>query len=298
MAGRHDSLLQRRPRPGLAGRPRGVRLESQRCPHPFRPELACVGAARDQALFPQSLRWSRAGDSGIRHRRRRSSCPRIDESSQLCNSYSSAHAVAHELGHVLGLGHEERGCALMNGRGTWSGAEHCRQEAVWTWRCGLLEPDDINGVCGALRRAHEHHGRGSCPAYAPIQAPVSPRSSIASVRRSADGGIVVLPLLGRAGTATGWRLRPAGAVSSASRCTPVSRVGVGERSHMPETPVRQSARQWSTDALPPGPSASASRWQMRTIGCLRRAAHCYSLAPSTDPLGRPSDQPGDGWITV
>ena len=99
--------------------------------------------------------------------------PRIDESSQLCNSYSSAHAVAHELGHVLGLGHEERGCALMNGRGTWSGAQHCRQEAVWTWRCGLLEPDDINGVVALYGGRTSSTSRGSCSAYAPIRAPLS-----------------------------------------------------------------------------------------------------------------------------
>ena len=160
MAGRHDSLLQRRARPGLAGGPRGLRLESQRCARPFRPELARVGAARDQALLAQPLRWSRARRRWVTSAQATIELPRIDESSQLCNSYSSAHAVAHELGHVLGLGHEERGCALMNGRGTWSGAQHCRQEAVWTWRCGLLEPDDINGVVSALRRSHEHHEPG------------------------------------------------------------------------------------------------------------------------------------------
>ena len=66
MAGRHDSLLQRRRRPGLARGPRRLRLEPQRRPHPFRAQLACVGATRDQALLAQPLRRSRARDGGLR----------------------------------------------------------------------------------------------------------------------------------------------------------------------------------------------------------------------------------------
>src|SRR5262245_4210066 len=46
---------------------------------------------------------------------------RRDQGSPYCNSYTAALAIAHELGHVLGLGHETRGCSLMNPEGTMQG---------------------------------------------------------------------------------------------------------------------------------------------------------------------------------
>ncbi len=251
MAGRHDSLLQRRARPGLAGGPRRLRLESQRCPRPFRPELARVGAARDQALLATTAA-SVTREATVGYVAQATiELPRIDESSQLCNSYSSAHAVAHELGHVLGLGHEERGCALMNGRGTWSGAQHCRQEAVWTWRCGLLEPDDINGVVSALRRPHEHH---------------EPRLvfRVCADPRAAEP-------LGRAPGRRDRRaaLRPARTTGDASlpRRSDAVSGRLGDRARR-ETPAR---RRSPAQSATPGASASASRWRW-PIGCLSRAA--------------------------
>jgi hypothetical protein len=201
--------------------------------------------------------------------------PRIDESSQLCNSYSSAHAVAHELGHVLGLGHEERGCALMNGRGTWSGARHCRQEAVWTWRCGLLEPDDINGAVALYGGRTSTTSRGSCSAYAPISEPLS-----LSAERRTQGIVVlrfgrpvlpVLPLFLAAMTRSqgGWAIAHAqnACPTEFSRATRYPwNVGIGEQVAMNDQ-LSQPGR------------------------------YCYALW-STDPLGRPSDRPATVWITV
>ena len=201
--------------------------------------------------------------------------PRIDESSGICNSYSSVHAVAHELGHVLGLGHEERGCALMNGIGTWRGAQHCRQEAVWTWRCGLLEPDDINGVVKLYGGRTSTTSRGSCSAYTPIRAPLS-----LSAERRNDGSVglrfgrpalpvVPLFLAALAGSQGGW------AIASARNACPTAFTGakryawsvrVGEQMTIADRPTQ------------PG-------------------RHCYALW-STDPLGRPSDKPATVWITV
>ena len=201
--------------------------------------------------------------------------PRIDESSQLCNSYSSAHAVAHELGHVLGLGHEERGCALMNPRGTWSGAQHCRQEAVWTWRCGLLEPDDVNGAVKLYGGRTSAASRGSCPAYTSI---VAPARLLAERRAGSLVGLsftrptsppMPLFLAAMTGSQGGW------AIAHARNVCPMKfadakryawTVGIGEQMAISER------------APEPG-------------------RYCYALW-SSDPLGRPSDRPATVWVTL
>jgi hypothetical protein len=56
--------------------------------------------------------------------------------------------VAHELGHVLGLGHEDRRCALMNSVHVRGGGGRCSQEpaAVSRRYRRLLERDDVLGV--------------------------------------------------------------------------------------------------------------------------------------------------------
>jgi len=72
--------------------------------------------------------------------------PRLDPTSEVCNHFASAQMVAHELGHVLGLHHENRGCARMNATGSWNGPTRCHNGERWQWRCGLVEHDDASGV--------------------------------------------------------------------------------------------------------------------------------------------------------
>lgn len=56
--------------------------------------------------------------------------------------------VAHELGHVLGLAHENRVCALMNPFHLRGGGSRCDQSraAVRARYRTLLEPDDVEGA--------------------------------------------------------------------------------------------------------------------------------------------------------
>ena len=65
---------------------------------------------------------------------------------------SAAALAAHELGHVLGLGHEPHRCSVMaavvdTGRGSRCGIGAC----TVLWRC-LVEPDDAAGAIALYGR--------------------------------------------------------------------------------------------------------------------------------------------------
>jgi hypothetical protein len=97
---------------------------------------------------------------------------RRDDSSPYCNRYFAALALAHELGHVLGLGHETRGCALMNPSGTFRGPHDCPQAQRWQWRCRLLMPDDVAGAVDLYGgSAAPYRGGSDCDLYSGIAAP-------------------------------------------------------------------------------------------------------------------------------
>jgi hypothetical protein len=66
--------------------------------------------------------------------------------------WTMLHVAAHELGHILGLDHEDRRCAVMNSLGNAAGGLRCLPGMgvmPGRWRCRVIELDDIRG---AVRR--------------------------------------------------------------------------------------------------------------------------------------------------
>jgi hypothetical protein len=60
--------------------------------------------------------------------------------------YTMALVVAHELGHVLGLDHEDRVCATMNSYLVNNHPGNCSAAPAGKWICRLLRTDDVRGA--------------------------------------------------------------------------------------------------------------------------------------------------------
>jgi hypothetical protein len=198
--------------------------------------------------------------------------PRLDESSSVCNSYASATMVAHEFGHVLGLSHETRGCALMNPTGSWRGAKLCTSSNPWEWRCELLEYDDVRGAV-ALYGGRIATTARNCPAYTAMGAPFGFAAEADSDRSGIDlrfsrPGLPKMPTF----LAAGARSEGGYAVK-------------GELNRCPTDFKAAQRYRWSVTA-----GAETTIFQASAPG-----RYCYAVW-AFDQLGRPSAQPALAWV--
>jgi len=93
-----------------------------------------------------------------------------------CDRYSAARVLAHELGHIVGLDHDDSHCAAMNTSGNRRGSVHCKPSPPWEWHCRLLEQTDLAAAAKLYGGTPKStRGDGNCNLYAPVQPPAEVR---------------------------------------------------------------------------------------------------------------------------
>lgn len=160
----------------------GVRLRFVRAPRRrarvsirYWPQAGCVGGGVTGTSYNSVT--GRAVRAEVR-------ISRPDPRNIACSRWAITMVVAHELGHVLGLGHEPRRCALMNTRLVTLSPERCTPPLEpWRWRCRILEPDDVRGAVRLYGGRVRSRGRPICDLF---PAPATP-ASLAAVPDSLGG---------------------------------------------------------------------------------------------------------------
>src|SRR5207245_6329307 len=103
-------------------------------------------SSRRNANVLVGIRWFRAaGDANIQRTNGRFVGAKVGiQNGQ--DRYTMALVVAHELGHVLGLGHENRVCATMNTHLGDNHTEHCSAPPPGLLVGRLLRADDVRSA--------------------------------------------------------------------------------------------------------------------------------------------------------
>jgi Matrixin len=103
-------------------------------------------SSRRDAKVLLGVQWfTAAGDARPVIRNRRIYSAKVGIRNGL-DRYTMALVVAHELGHVLGLGHETRVCATMNRALDVDHPQLCPSPPQGMWVCRLLRDDDVRGA--------------------------------------------------------------------------------------------------------------------------------------------------------
>lgn len=181
--------------------------------------------------------------------------------------FTMAQVAAHELGHVLGLDHEDRLCATMNSG--WYA--RCGTLFDGQWRCRLLELDDVRG---AIRL----YGGRPRPLRTP---PVCYELSLPAP--PSEVSIVLAPEWGVSARIT-WR----NATSKNLADVDIRR----GRDVCPRRPSEGEGQIGSASSILPGQLASADDYDE-----LEPGRYCYALW-SLDDFGRRSKRALLAWLDV
>lgn len=185
-----------------------------------------------------------------------------------CSHWAITLVTAHELGHVLGLDHETRRCALMNPAAVNLQGQLCSATPLpeWRWRCRILEPDDVRGAVRIYGGRAKRRPKPICDLLASPAAPTDLRVS--------DDGAGVL-------TARFRRPAPRKRPLHLALLPPDRRVVAIARDACPRTPSGLGAGFWrvpvgATDQVSLAPGASGryciAAWSLDGTGRYSRPA--------------------------